>query len=48
MIENRYRGTCLVPDSISRSVANYTKDLQQLFEHRRRVAEMIERLVFWE
>ncbi len=35
---------CIVPDSITRTMTDYTKDPQPLFERRRRVAEMIERL----
>jgi hypothetical protein len=35
---------CLVPDGITRSMTDYTKDPGQLFERRRLVAEMIEQL----
>jgi len=35
---------CLVPDSITRSMTDYTKNPGQLLERRRAIADMIEKL----
>ncbi len=35
---------CIVPDGITRSMTDYTKDAGQLFERRRAIADMIEQL----
>ncbi len=38
-------GLCLVPETISQTMTQFTKDAKRLMERRRQVAEMIDRLV---
>jgi hypothetical protein len=41
---DRAQQLCIVPDDITRSMTDYTKDPGHLFERRRAIADTIERL----